>query len=125
MIAFDSNVLIYFLQDSPEYGNKAEVIFRNINLNGGVCSAIAITETMFGTIDSLDKITPLSSPMIKISPLTANIAASAGRLKISHKLSNADAIHVATAIEAGAEVFITNDKFILKKKIPGIKIRGL
>lgn len=125
MIAFDSNILIYFLEANPEFGPKAEVVLREISKSGGVCSSLAITETMYGTIDSFEKITPLLSDKVQVCAVSQALAIVAGKLKIMYSLDNADAIHIATAILFKAEVFITNDHDVLKKKIPGIKIRGL
>lgn len=125
MIAFDSNLLIYFLSNHPEFGKKSEEIFRQIDNEGGVCSSIIITETMYGTIDSIEKITPLKSQKISVMPVSLSVAQSAGNLKIAYGLKNIDAIHLATAVTSGADRFVTNDQALLKKIIPGITICGL
>lgn len=125
MIAFDSNILIYILENEPIFGPKSEDIFHQIENIGGVCSALAITETMYKSVDTFEKITPLLSPSVKVVAISVNIAIFAGNIKTTYGLKNADAIHIATAIASKADVFITNDQKLLKKKIPGIKIRGL
>lgn len=125
MIAFDSNVLIYFLENDAAHGLKAEGVFREIENRGGVCSALAITETMYGTIDAYHKITPLLSPKVNVVQVSKSLAALAGQLKIKHGLKNIDAIHLATALLSEADEFVTNDQALLKKTLIGIKIRGL
>lgn len=125
MIAFDSNILIYVLMDHPDFGKKAEAVFHQIQQEGGSCSVLAITETMYGNIDQLSKIPLLASSQISIIPTSAEIAELAGKLKLCHFVKNIDAIHLASAIIAGANEFVTNDQFLLKQAIPEIKISGL
>ena len=125
MIAFDSNVLIYVLEDNPDFSQKAVDLLIQADSEGGVCSALVITEVMYGTIDSLSKIKPLSSSNISVIGVDANIAELAGKLKLEHGLKNIDSIHLATAILSGAEVFVTNDWELASKNIPRIKISAL
>ena len=125
MIAFDSNVLIYVLEDNPDFGQKAVDLLIQADSEGGVCSTLVITEVMYGTIDSLSKIKPLSSSNISVVGVDANIAELAGKLKLEHGLKNIDSIHLATAILSGAEVFVTNDLELASKNIPRIKISAL
>jgi predicted nucleic acid-binding protein len=47
---------------------------------------------------------------LHVVPLTADIAIDAGILRGLHGLSLPDAIHLASARQAGASVFITNDQ---------------
>ena len=125
MIAFDSNVLIYFLEKDPVFWKKAEDIFLKIESSGGICSSLAITEVMYGTINSVDKITPLLSLRVSVVPVSASIASLAGKIKMAQGLKNIDAIHIATALASGAKDFVTNDQELLKKSFPGLKIHGL
>lgn len=125
MIAFDSNVLIYFLENNPLFAAQSENIFREAEKNGGLCSTLAVTETMYGSTNKYNKITPLLSPAINVIPVTQQVAILAGELKIMHGIKNVEAIHLATAITSGASVFITNDQHLLAKNIEGIEIRGL
>lgn len=116
MIAFDSCILIYILEDNPEFADKAKHVFLDIERRGGVCSSLVITESLYGSVHSIGQLGPLLSPTIKIVPLSAKIAERAGQLRIKHGLKTADSIHIATALEAGAKSFVTNDKQLLKIK---------
>lgn len=125
MIAFDSNVLIYALSENPEFQEQAFEVFREINIIGGLCSTLVITESLYGSFTSREQLTPLLSNMVTTVPVSTDIAELAGKLRIMYGIKNMDAIHIATALHGNAEIFITNDQLLLKKKIKGIKIRGL
>lgn len=125
MIAFDSNILIYALSKNVSLHQSARLVFREISTSKGICSALIITETLYGNLRERSQLTPLLSPSIQIIPVTELVAELAGKLKIDYELKNADSIHLATAIIGKADIFITNDQQLFKKKIPGIKIRGL
>jgi len=53
-------------------------------------------------------------------PLTADIAVDAGVLRGRTGWSLADAIHLATARQAGATVFVTNDRRV--RSIPKLEV---
>lgn len=125
MIAFDSNILIYTLRENPSFQQEARAIFEEIERHGGVCSTLVITETLYGELTSIQQIPLLNSSYIKVMPVDAGIAEKAGQLRIAYGLKNIDAMHIATAILAGAETFVTNDLQLLKTKIPKLVIRGL
>jgi len=125
MIAFDSNLLIYTLRLNPEFQAEARAIFYEIEQRGGICSSLVITESMHGEITGVDKIGVLASPSIEIISVTPDIAEQAGKIKIMHGLKTTDSIHLATALSAKAKSFVTNDKKLLRKTIPGLTIRGL
>lgn len=125
MIAFDSNVLIYWLHETGEYKERAGNVFRRIQLQSGVCSTLVVTEVIYGNINSVKDIPLLTSKNIQILPTVLEISELAGKIRKEFSIKTIDAIHIATAIYSGASEFVTNDQYLLKKKIPGIKIRGL
>ncbi len=125
MIAFDSNILIYYLEDNPEFADKVYEVFLRIEKEGGVCSALLVTESFYGNTASFEQLGPLKNESVQIIALTKELAEYAGRLKLKHSLKNIDAIHLATALKCGADEFVTNDEAILKKKIPGLRINGI
>lgn len=47
--------------------------------------------------------------LIRLIDLTAAIAQEAARLRATHNLRTPDAIQIATALQAGASAFLTND----------------
>jgi predicted nucleic acid-binding protein len=58
--------------------------------------------------------------VVKIIPMNEEIAELAGLLRGKYNLSAPDCIHLATAIDARSEFFISNDKSL--KRIKEIKV---
>lgn len=47
---------------------------------------------------------------LDLVPVTADVAQTGARLRAEYGLRTPDALHLAPAIEAGADVFLTNDE---------------
>jgi predicted nucleic acid-binding protein len=115
-VALDSNVLIYIFQQDP-IASPLESLFDALEHQSvrGVMASIGVTEVLAGparagddavldqTADELQAL-----PNVEIRALDTDTAVDAGRLRA--ELGLADAIHVATAISAGATALITNDR---------------
>jgi predicted nucleic acid-binding protein len=68
----------------------------------------------------------LESSISAVIPFTAETADVYGRIKGSLKIPPADALHLACAATAGTDLFLTNDKNLVGRVIPGIQfIAGL
>ena len=118
-IAFDSNLLIYLFEVG---GPEAVAVQRLLDVaeEGGVSIAVAslaVAEISVypAAIDNAvmanryaDAIR--SVPRLELVPLTVEIAIEAGLLRGRHGHSLPDAIHLSTAIRAGASAFVTNDQ---------------
>jgi len=63
----------------------------------------------------------LENSVSAVIPFTAETADVYGRIKGSLKIPSADAIHLACAATAGTDLFLTNDKNLVGKVIPGIQ----
>jgi len=62
----------------------------------------------------------------EVIPFTSETADLYGRIRGLLRVCSADAIHLACAASAGADLFLTNDKNLVGKVIPGIQfIAGL
>lgn len=62
---------------------------------------------------------------MRLQPIDADVAHTAGVLRLSHKLKTPDALHLSAALRAGADVFVTNDAVLFGLKISGLKIQPL
>jgi predicted nucleic acid-binding protein len=60
------------------------------------------------------------SPQIELISYTAETADSYARIRAGHRVSPADAIHLASAGTVGVDLFLTNDHRLQSLAIPGI-----
>lgn len=126
LIAFDTNIFIYWLDiSSPFFGLSALAISL---LNGGevsgVVSVLTITELRAG-MKSMRDASVLDSfgRKLVILPVSRQIVERAGDLRQKYPgLRTPDSVHLATAIEAGAKKFISNDKNLLKINYNAIEL---
>ena len=65
----------------------------------------------------------LNAEGLKTYAITHNISENAARLRAKYNIRTPDALQIATAITANAEIFLTNDQAL--KKISEIKVMCL
>ena len=63
----------------------------------------------------------LGSVVNEIVPFTLEAADRYARIRATPGITPADAIHLASAAQAGTDLFLTNDKRLLGKIVPGIQ----
>ncbi len=118
MIVFlDSNVVIYYIECDPYWGPKVEDRLRKIAANNDMLatSDAVRLETLIGPFQSGDTAVLadyqkfFNSSGIQMLPVTAAVWEQAARIRAGLKLPVLDSIHLATAIEHGCGLFLTND----------------
>ena len=117
IIALDTNCFIYYFEEK-RYLKALEYLFSGIE-NGSfqaLTSVLTITEILvkpqsLGLQNVVDEYIALlgTYPNLKIIPLTLDIAVGAAEIRSTYKLRTPDAIHLATAWENQATLFLTND----------------
>ena len=63
----------------------------------------------------------LQSVVSEVVPFTVETADRYGQIRGSLGLAPADAIHLASAAQAGTDLFLTNDKHLVGKTVPGVQ----
>jgi uncharacterized protein len=134
-VYWDTMLFIYWLEENPQFGKRVDAIWlrmqeRNDQL---ITGALALGEVLAGAYKrgaSNERIQEVKaafeSSVSGIIPFTAETAGVYGRIKGSLTIPSADAIHLACAATAGTDLFLTNDKNLVGKIIPGIQfIAGL
>ena len=133
-VAFDTPILIYFLERHPRFHREVQQIFERMEGGDihGVLSTLALTELLVpasvqGHADKAQKLLALLSgfPNLDILDITTPIAVTAARLRGEYKLSTPDALHAATALEAHINTLITNDRDFLRLESAGLRIAVL
>jgi len=125
IIAIDTPVFIYLFEDHPRFAPKAEKILRTLGTRGrtGVFSALGMIEILTGPKKKGNRDLAAEYeyrlrhfPRLSIVGLNDRIVWLASDLRAKYGIATPDAVHIATAIDAGAKHFITNDKALVKVK---------
>jgi predicted nucleic acid-binding protein len=118
-IALDTNLFIYLFEDPGRRGDLAEQVLDAADAAGVrlIVSALSVGEVAVGPVLADDETQAEryadaigSIPRLDIVPVSADLAVDATVLRGRHRLSMIDAIHLATARQAGATVLVTNDR---------------
>lgn len=132
IVGIDSSIFIYVWNKHPEFLKKSKKILKQIYSGTihGVFAEIGLVELLTGpkkqgrlSLAVLYKNKIKNFKNLETRRLTEISIDKAGDLRAKYGLRTPDAIHIATAIDAGASVFYTNDKKL--KIVKEIKIKTL
>jgi predicted nucleic acid-binding protein len=120
LVAFDSAPLIYYLEEHPRYSALSNELFDAIRENRtlGLTSVLTLVEVLVlplraGRISLAGDYRRLLSHTIGLTlfPVDEAICERAARMRADHLwLRTPDALQLATALEHGAQVMVTNDR---------------
>jgi predicted nucleic acid-binding protein len=120
-MAFDTAPLIYLVERNPTYFDRMFFIMGYVDrgLIDGVCSTIALAEVLVhpmrvGDIQLAKRYESVlsNSHSFRMESVTPRVARNAAGLRSRYNLQTPDALHVATALDAGCDAFLTNDNGI-------------
>jgi predicted nucleic acid-binding protein len=118
LVSLDTAPFIYFIEDHPRYAPQLVALFEAVEQGRIriVTSVVTLAEVLVRPLRErqADLVTEyrdilLGSPGVEALPVSAAIAERAAELRATHGLRTPDAIQLATAMEAGAAAFLTND----------------
>ena len=131
MDAFDADVLIYAAAPGHALGRRVRNLFpaQATTATGavaGVGSVLLVPELLSkplrdGATSEVEALAALLG-RLELRPVDEALAALAATLGSTHRLRAADAVHLATAVAAGAERFITNNASDFPKTITEIEV---
>lgn len=133
-IYWDTMLFIYWFEDHPRYAGRVQQIFERMRVRQDqLCtSTFTVGETLVGfhkrgAVETAQKVRAFfQQSFMDIIPHTLDTADLYAQIRASQGVSSADAIHLACASQAGTDLFLTNDKNLVGKVIPGIQfIAGL
>lgn len=117
-VGLDSDCIIYFVDQSPEFDQRMTAIFQEI-VSGRVTeltSILALTEGLVFPLRNADvqlaqryRDLLLNSDDFQVLPVDAAVAEIAADLRARYNMRTPDAVQVATAINAGCDAFLTNN----------------
>jgi len=117
-IAFDTSIFIYQLEANPRYVTLTDAVFAWVERAGheAVTSTITMTELLVPSYrdkdeHKVDEYYGLLStyPNLRWIPPDLETADAAARLRAGYHLRTPDALQAATALQAHATGFLTND----------------
>jgi uncharacterized protein len=122
-------LFVYWLEDHPKYAARMNQIHARMAVRGdSLCtSAFTVGEVLTGfhkrnALDAASQIAEaFRSPQIELLNFTVDTALHYAAIRAGNKVSPADAIHLASAAQAGIDLFITNDHRLQRLAIPGIQ----
>jgi uncharacterized protein len=119
MIVFlDTNLVIYLIEQPPVWGLRAAARIQAIQVAGDTfaVSELVRMECRVGPLAQND-VTLLAEydsffqgSDVRVAPITRIACDRAARIRAVHRYRSLDALHLATAIEAGCGLFLTNDQ---------------
>lgn len=135
LIALDTSVWIYHFEGAPAYGRAADSVLEAISQGQieAVASELVLLELLVaplkkGAQDVADEIemTLLHFPHLQLAPVTRAVLLRAAEIRARYGLRTPDAVMVATAIESGATLSVTNDSAWRKvREIEVVLLRNL
>jgi len=119
VIAIDTAPFIYLWERHPRYFVLSEILFRCLQTPDvyGVTSVITLIEACVhpqrqGRMDLVQAYEQslAHSQQVRMLPVDATLARRAVVLRAAYNILVPDSIQIATALESGATLFVTNDK---------------
>lgn len=125
MDAFDADVLIYAAVPGHALGRRVRALFPSTGV-AGIGSVVLLPEILSKPMrdGALEKLAELGSVLGRLELLPVDLATAelATSLGASYRLRAADAVHLATAVVAGADRFITNNKGDFPRSISEVDV---
>jgi predicted nucleic acid-binding protein len=117
LVYIDTMTLIYTVEQYPAYWPLLEPLWRTAQAGmfEVISSELTLLEALVGPLKSgntaLEKAfeNALLGTGMRLLPITQSILREAARLRAATKLRTPDALHAATALQAGCVLFVTND----------------
>ena len=129
-IYWDPMLFIYWLEENPKFGKRVDAIWSRMQERNDelITSALSLGEVLAGAYKRgtdhqriEDVRMAFESAVSELIPFSAETANLFGRIKGTMGIASADAIHLACAASAKADLFLTNDLRLVGKYVPGIQ----
>ncbi len=114
-VYIDTNIFIYFFQSHDAFGPAAKAIFEKVASGkwNAVTSVLTLSELLSIATQTEAKLIQtlyFETPHLVTIDVDMTIASEAARIRREYHFRLPDAIHLATALYANADMFVTNDK---------------
>jgi uncharacterized protein len=128
LIYWDTMLFVYWIEAHPEFGPRTKQIWAKMRERGdSLCtSTFTIGELLTGFYKrgarelAGEVREMLQPPIVQLLPFEVGTAERYAQIRADQRITPADAIHLATASVARANLFLTNDSAVSKLTIAGI-----
>jgi predicted nucleic acid-binding protein len=122
-------LFIYWLEDNPQFAKRVGAIRARMRERDDqlLTGAFTFGEVLAGVYRSRNSTLAVETKRLmqnavsEVVPFTIETADRYAQIRGSMGLAPADAIHLASAVEARCDLFLTNDKRLVGKFVPGIQ----
>ena len=122
-------LFIYWLEEHPVFAKRVNEIHHRMEERRDqlITGAFTMGEVLAGpyrkgAAQRLEDVRRrLRNVVADVIPFTLETAERYARIRGTLRVSPADAIHLASAAQAGTDLFLTNDRQLLGKIVPGIQ----
>ena len=129
LIYWDTMLFIYWFEEDSRYIERVHTILTSMRQRKDtLCTSlftvgeILVVPYKKGAHEAASRIREaLRPPFVRLLPFTDDSADRYARIRADLGVSPADAIHLACAAEANADVCLTNDRRLAGQIIPGIQ----
>jgi uncharacterized protein len=128
-IYWDTMLFIYWLEDHPKFAGPVRDIHSRMRERHDhlLTATLTFGEVLAGVYrrgagDRAEKIRQLLMESVdEVVPFKLEASDHYARIRAGLNVSPADAIHLASAAQGGTDLFLTNDKRLVGKFVPGIQ----
>jgi predicted nucleic acid-binding protein len=128
-VYWDTMLFMYWLEDNPQYAKRVDAIHSRMQARGDqlITGTFTFGEVLAGAYRRgnpalADKTRRLLQELVaEVVPFTMETADRYAQIRGRSGIPPADAIHLASAAQARTDLFLTNDKKLVGKFVPGIQ----
>jgi predicted nucleic acid-binding protein len=133
-VYWDTMLFVYWMEGHPAYARRIEEIRKSMDRRqDSLCTSVFALGELLVKPYKLKKTDwvgaihdYLQSSEVEVLPFDVETAEIFARIRADYNVSPADAIHLASAAQVRADLFLTNDRRLSRLSIPGIHfIAGL
>lgn len=128
-IYWDTNLFIYLFEADPRFAPRVLEIRESMNSHGDILlsSAFTLGELLVHPLREGNQVLAdrfrdfFSGGALEVIAFDNRVADWYGRICAGASIDAGDAIHLACAAAAGADLFLTNDERLSRRTIPGVR----
>jgi uncharacterized protein len=129
LVFWDTMIFVYWIEQHPRFGKRVDEIRERMwsRQDQLATSTLTIGELLAvpharGDAELARQYRELlSRPLVQLISFTEETAEHFAKIRVDRTIDAPDAIQLACAAQAGVDLFLTNDRRLARKNIPGIQ----